>query len=102
LKKQLEENKITVDDIVVYDTAPNSNLEGLLRHHSIPNWMIFFSPSGARFSLPIMHRIAEEKFKAVRLMAIGQTTKKEIEDFGYHVDSVSEKPNPQSLIKALF
>jgi len=97
----LESRMISLDQVVVYKTETNQNLEKLLREVALPDWAIFFSPSGVTSSLTILERIYLEDFSKIKLMAIGPTTKKEIESAGYEVFRTASKPNPESVSRAL-
>jgi len=101
LGNMLESSGISVDHLVVYDTAPSQNLEKLLDNEKLPDWAIFFSPSGATSSIPILKKIHSEDFKKVKLVAIGPTTQKEIENLGFEVFKVAVKPSPEAIKQAL-
>jgi len=97
----LELNDISVDQVVAYETVPNQQLENLLGEEDLPDWMVFFSPSGASYSLPILDRFHQENLSQVRLVAIGPTTQKEIEKLGYQVYRTAGKPTPGAVRQAL-
>jgi len=97
----LELNDIFVDQVVAYETVPNQQLENLLGEEDLPDWMVFFSPSGASYSLPILDRFHQENLSQVRLVAIGPTTQKEIEKLGYQVYRTAGKPTPGAVRQAL-
>jgi len=101
LEHVLESHNIFLDHIVVYETETNKELEKILEKEGLPEWMILFSPSGARSSLPLMKGIHSENLSNVKIVAIGPTTKKEIEDLGYTVFRTASNPSPEAVKKAL-
>eukprot|EP00092_Neocalanus_flemingeri_P099340 GFUD01126728.1.p1 GENE.GFUD01126728.1~~GFUD01126728.1.p1 ORF type:complete len:124 (-),score=31.82 GFUD01126728.1:3-374(-) len=101
LGTMLDSYGISVDHLIVYETAPNQNLENLLENEKLPDWVIFFSPSGAISSLPILKKFYSENLSNAKLIAIGPTTKKEIENLGFEVYKVADKPNPEAVMQAL-
>ena len=101
LENIMESADISVDHIVVYDTVPNQNLEKLLEEEHLPDWVVFFSPSGANSSLPVLDKIHKENLFKVKLVAIGPTTQKEIENLGFKVFITAEKPTPEAVKDAL-
>jgi len=90
-----------LDHIVVYETETNKELCKLLKKEDFPEWMVFFSPSGAKSSLPALKEIHGEDLSNVRIVAIGPTTKKEIEDLGYKVFRTASNPSPEAVKQAL-
>jgi len=90
-----------VDHIVVYETETNRDLIKLLKEEEIPDWLVFFSPSGANSSIPILKNIHQEQLSSSKIVAIGPTTKKEIEDLGFKVFRTATKPTPEAVKKAL-
>jgi len=94
---KLESYGFSVDHLVVYDTEPNKNIEKLVANENRPDWAVFFSPSGATSSLPIMNKIYQAELHKIKLVAIGPTTKKEIESLGFEVLRTASKPNPEAV-----
>jgi len=61
--------------VVVYESLANPGLEALLTSLPLPTWVVLFSPSGARLSLPLLEaRHGGQALAAVRLVAIGGAT----------------------------
>ena len=85
----------------MYDTVPNQNLEKLLEEEHLPDWVVFFSPSGANSSLPVLEKLYKKNLFNIKLIAIGPTTQKEIENLGYKVFKTAEKPTPEAVKDAL-
>jgi len=101
LEHVLEPHKISLDHSVVYETETNTGLGKLLKTEDFPEWIVFFSPSGAKSSLPYLKEIHRENLSNIRIVAIGPTTKKEIEDLGYKVFRTASNPSPEAVKQAL-
>jgi len=66
---------VEVDQVVVYESLANPGLEALLASLPLPTWVVLFSPSGARLSLPLLEaRHGGQALAAARLVAIGGAT----------------------------
>jgi len=101
LEHVLESHKISLDHIVVYETETNKELGKLLEKKDFPKWIVLFSPSGVRSSLPALKEIHGENVSNIRIVAIGPTTKKEIEDLGYKVFRTASNPSPEAVKQTL-
>ncbi|WWC57829.1 uncharacterized protein I303_100364 [Kwoniella dejecticola CBS 10117] len=96
------------------------------REEKRKGWLAFFSPSGAEVVWPLLDRrllhhssqsneansateIDDDVGKAGpdafwggwKVCAIGETTKRYLEEKGIKVDAVAEQPNPQGLLEAI-
>jgi uroporphyrinogen-III synthase len=95
LPQALDKVGIQFDQLQVYTTSPNPNLQRDLCQLNTQEWMVFFSPSG---------------FDAVnvylkdfpKIACIGKTTAAHILSLGYTVTAVAQKPDPASLYHAMF
>ncbi len=78
----------------------------------LPNgaiWMTFFSPSSAGMALSYLRRLGMLSStdgsgglrERVRIAAIGETTRRFLEDQGVEVDAVAEEPNAEGLVEAI-
>ena len=87
-----------VDDVTAYETITNRDLvPSLQRLEVFPDYIVIFSPSGAGASLPILEEHHSEKLKHSKIIAIGPTTRAEIERLGFQVHKVVSKPSAESL-----
>ena len=87
-----------VDEVTVYRTIPNRDLRsGLQTEKELPDYIVFFSPSGAAASLPVLQEKHPETFHQSKIIAIGPTTRAEIEKMGFSVYRVVSKPSAESL-----
>jgi len=102
LSNQLGKASIPLEELQVYETYPSPQLEQDIQricHASRPafDWIVLFSPSGAKLVLPHF-----SKESLPKLAAIGPTTR----DYLVHTarvscDAMADAPNPASLVKAL-
>ena len=108
LKDKLKTENIIVDQVTVYITKANPQIEKMLLQLDFSSEkcvFVFFSPSGikavsAHFK-SFRQKMSENEVKSV-FIAIGPTTSKAFnEEMGFPVDSVCECPNPDSLTKVL-
>ena len=87
-----------VDEVTVYETITNRGLVSSLQSLEVfPDYIVIFSPSGAAASLPILEENHPEKLKQSKIIAIGPTTRAEIERLGFQVHKVVSKPSAESL-----
>lgn len=102
LGKNLMRNSIELDAVEVYDTIPHPNLENSVQKlkDDIINFIVFFSPSSIKFSFPFMtkHQLNLAKIK---LIAIGPSTKRCLEENNLTCYGMCEKPSPESLLNVL-
>lgn len=63
LNLELEKQGLEIEGIEVYDTIANPNIESDLSevtngYQSIPEYIVFFSPSGLSSSLPYLQKVS--------------------------------------------
>ena len=98
LVSALTSSGLEVDEVTVYETITNRDLDYSLRSVEIfPDYIVLFSPSGAAASLPILEEHHPEKLKHSKIIAIGPTTRAEIARLGFQVHKVVSKPSAESL-----
>src|SRR6185295_12991520 len=98
LAEALKAAGLAVDAVAAYDTLPD--VEALVRaareHQARPfDAIAFASPKGARAFLEVAQP------GAVRLGAIGETTRKALEEAGLAADAVPAEPSLAALVDAL-
>jgi uroporphyrinogen-III synthase len=103
LEKNLNERSIQLECVEVYETIPHPNLESAikrLKEEDDIDFIVFFSPSGIKYSLPfaIHHNLELSKFK---LIAIGPSTRRCLSDNNLKCYATCEKPSPESLLNVL-
>uniref|UniRef100_A0A2M4AX44 Uroporphyrinogen-III synthase n=1 Tax=Anopheles triannulatus TaxID=58253 RepID=A0A2M4AX44_9DIPT len=111
LQNKLSEYGYSLDSVEVYETVPHrdleSNLLALFRSETEEprgdrriDSLLFFSPSGINYCAHVFekHRIS---LAGKKIIAIGPSTKKAIENKGIQVHRTAEKPSPDYVIGAL-
>ena len=66
----LESGGLLVEQLVVYETKDSSELETDLASIQLPDWVVLFSPSGARAALPLLDSLPKER--SFKFVAIGE------------------------------
>lgn len=100
LPRKLEEVGCKVRCLTVYTTSPNPDLrDDLLRLQQscgIPPTLVFFSPSGVDYSVPILKTLGFD-FDCAKLIAIGLSTQVQIEKSGLKCWATACEPTPQGV-----
>lgn len=91
----LEEQGQPTETLVVYESTPNTELAFV--EASEPDWVLFFSPAGAR----VAREAWPASWQRVRFAAIGPKTAKKLQSLFGRVDAVAKKPTPASLLDAV-
>ncbi len=95
LPDRLDEAGVPFEELEVYETLMREDLS--LELFEQPDWVVFFSPSGLETVKPQWPLI----WKDVKMAAIGSTTATAIQNAGWPVSAISEKPTPESLLNAV-
>lgn len=93
----------TCDELTVYETrdidgSRAQRLPELLARDDLA-WIAFFSPSAAQSFFKLLN-FAPLPSKT-RIAAIGETTRRAVEELGYAVDLVAETPTAEALAQAI-
>ncbi|KAK9894976.1 tetrapyrrole biosynthesis, uroporphyrinogen III synthase, partial [Cystobasidium minutum MCA 4210] len=103
LSSLLKQGNITMHEIEAYETFPSPTFEAdyaALEAYGHFEWIVFFSPSGAKLLLPLLPQKTVDK--SPRFAAIGPTTRDYLlSQAGVEVSAMAESPNPDSLITAM-
>ncbi|WVQ80414.1 hypothetical protein IAT38_002519 [Cryptococcus sp. DSM 104549] len=113
--KSLEEMPATlrgagrvVEDLMVYATSAREDvlnaLESLDTTASTVGWLSFFSPSSAAIVLPLMRDgegQTREKWVGWKVFAIGETTRRYLEEQGVKVNAVADQPSAEGTVDAI-
>lgn len=90
--------------IVCYETLPNPSLQNdmrkLLTEGKIPDFIIFFSPSGVKYSLPIFKNV-DIDVNNTNIIAIGPTTNQSLVENEVKVSGISPSPSPSGLLHVI-
>lgn len=92
-----------LDAIEVYETVAHSDLEANLKHALIDDkaeYLAFFSPSGVKYTTAILRKL-DVNLTNFKLIAIGPSTRKCLENEGFEVYKTAEKPSVEYLVKTL-
>ena len=104
LNNYLSDRNIFLENITVYETCaePNisKNMETFLQTIGIPEFLVYYSPSGLTFTWDILHQL-KIPLMLVKFVAIGVTTQKALEQKCINVAAVASKPTPEGLLAAL-
>ncbi|PSN36335.1 Uroporphyrinogen-III synthase [Blattella germanica] len=104
LPTKLSEGGINLMPITVYQTQMHQHLEQLIRDvlqdSQFPEVLVYFSPSGVKFTLPILKRL-DVPIHQLKFVAIGQTTEGALAEHNLKVSAVASKPTPEHLLEAL-
>ncbi|XP_078420988.1 uroporphyrinogen-III synthase isoform X1 [Cetorhinus maximus] len=101
LPKCLRENNVPLESLTVYQTSQHPCFQQALSDYfseqGIPKSITFFSPSGVKFCLNSIKKLAGEFIDKIKFAAIGPTTAEAMETEGLTVSCIAEKPTPQDL-----
>lgn len=102
LENSLEESAIKVESIEVYETVQHAELDESIHKLKTEkiDFIVFFSPSGVKFSLPLL-RNHQINLDNIKIIAIGPSTKKSLDENELQCHRMCSKPTPESLIEAL-
>lgn len=103
LGQNLRAQNIQLEYVEVYETIPHPNLDSAIeeiKKDNDINYIVYFSPSGVKFSLPYMkkHDINLSNFK---IIAIGPSTQLCLQQNDLQCFKMCEKPSPKSLLECL-
>jgi uroporphyrinogen-III synthase len=104
LGSNLRANSIQLESIEVYETIPHSNLQnairGLEKEKEI-HYIVYFSPTGVKFSLPFIRILHDINLEIIKLIAIGPSTQKCLHENNLQCFKMCDKPSPESLLDCL-
>ncbi|KAJ8365529.1 hypothetical protein SKAU_G00143600 [Synaphobranchus kaupii] len=101
LPTALRENGVSLETLTVYQTAEHPDLERNLMDYfskqGIPGSIAFFSPSGVKFCLEAVRRLAGDELNKIKFAAIGPTTADAMVAEGLCVSCSAVRPTAQDL-----
>ncbi|KAK2167779.1 hypothetical protein LSH36_24g08000 [Paralvinella palmiformis] len=104
IPQHLEENNIPFHTIITYETIKHpSILKNISETCSDvpPDYMVFYSPSGVNFTLPVLKEISIDVHK-IKCVAIGPTTSQSLENSLHGPPAaVARKPTPNEVKSAI-
>ncbi|XP_069095798.1 uroporphyrinogen-III synthase isoform X1 [Pleurodeles waltl] len=105
LPKILREKSISMESLVVYQTAQHPAIKESLRNYflqaGIPASITFFSPSGVKFCLGHIQALSGDSINHIKFAAIGPTTAEALTAEGVRVSCTAKNPTPQDLAMGL-
>ncbi|XP_075216102.1 uroporphyrinogen-III synthase-like [Lycorma delicatula] len=99
----LKDNGVSSDNVQVYETIPHPDLESNLKKVTEDfsfSVIIYFSPSGMNATIPLLKKFSIP-LEEIKIVSIGPTTEKALEDLGFKVSATAAKPTPESLASAV-
>ncbi|CAO1414071.1 unnamed protein product [Diamesa hyperborea] len=102
LEKSLSSHEIHLTPIEIYETIPHTSLTTAINELKNDNvdFIVYFSPSGLKFTHPILIDCKID-LKLIKLIALGPSSKKAIEDLNLKCYAMCDKPTPESLLQTL-
>lgn len=104
LPTRLRAEKIGLESLDVYTTQMHHGLKdsilNLKLKEGIPSNLIFFSPSGVGFVVPILKDIGYN-FDESKIIAFGPSTGKKIIELGLNLFGIAEEPSPSAICDCL-
>ena len=102
LQSKLSEFKIGVNCVEVYETVPHPDLASKFEAEikEKVDFLVYFSPSGVKFTIDTLKHYLSCN-SCVKIIAIGPSTHKSLQDHNISTFKVCDKPTPESLLKVL-
>uniref|UniRef100_A0A6I8RPA5 Uroporphyrinogen-III synthase n=1 Tax=Xenopus tropicalis TaxID=8364 RepID=A0A6I8RPA5_XENTR len=101
LPKKLQEKKVPLETITVYQTAPHPAVQDSLMNYftkeGVPASVVFFSPSGVKYCLKFLKDLPNDQLNQIKFGAIGPTTAEAMAEEGIPVSCTALNPTPQDL-----
>lgn len=106
LPNELQKNNIKVNTVTAYSAGENLHLKEKLRlnlceGNPIPDYLVFFSPSGVSFTENILHCELKPHRPKIKIIAMGRSTASRLEELGIQVAAIPSSPKPESLLSTL-
>ncbi|XP_014212543.1 uroporphyrinogen-III synthase-like [Copidosoma floridanum] len=102
IPKMLSDAGMIVEKLVVYKTKAKDGLEEALHKTlgKLPDVLVFFSPSVVETMINVLQN-AKHVLEKSKIIAIGPVTNEALLNARIRVDGVSEKPEPEALVKVI-
>ncbi|XP_066474889.1 uroporphyrinogen-III synthase isoform X2 [Tiliqua scincoides] len=105
LPRMLRDKGIALESLTVYQTSEHPNLQESLRNYfsqqGVPASIAFFSPSGVKYCLSQVQKLAGDFVPQIKFSAIGPTTAEALVAEGVAVSCTASSPTPQDLAAAI-
>ncbi|CAJ0928849.1 unnamed protein product [Ranitomeya imitator] len=83
------------------DVQRSPNQARTLITEGVPGSVVFFSPSGVKFCLELIHQLSNDRVNQIMFAAIGPTTSEAMVARGLAVSCTAQNPTPQDLADGL-
>ena len=104
LPRLLAEEHRDFRSLMCYETHPHPELSNTIKTlNSVgnkPNFIIFFSPSGVKYTLPVFKTL-DINLENVQVIAIGPTTNSTLVENEINVSGVCPSPSPDGVVHVL-
>lgn len=102
IEKSLNDHSIRVESLDVYETVQHEKLDESTEKLKLlkQDYFAYFSPSGVKFSLPLLRKHGID-LQEIKIIAIGPSTRKALEESGLQCFRMCATPSPESLLEAL-
>lgn len=102
LETDLKAEAINVECVETYETVQHPKLDESIESLKTAkiDFLVYFSPSGVKFTMPILIK-HEINLDDLKIVALGPSTKKSLEENDLRCHRVCKNPSPESLLEAL-
>ncbi|KAI7796871.1 uroporphyrinogen III synthase [Triplophysa rosa] len=105
LPTALKENNVPLDALTVYQTSEHpdlqKNITDYFSQQGVPVSVAFFSPSGVKFCVDLVKRLARSQLAQIKFVSIGPSTADALRSHGLTVSCCAEKPTAKHLATAI-
>ncbi|KAG5891866.1 hypothetical protein JTB14_015885 [Gonioctena quinquepunctata] len=101
LQRELNKDGLEMEGVLVYDTIPNPDIKKEIvectdNFSNIPEYVVFFSPSGLHSSINYLRKIPD--FTNAKIIAIGPVTELALKEGNLTIFGVTKNPTPQDVL----
>ena len=93
--------KLGLKDVIAYETVCDPSTESKINHyvrnHGVPDFLVFFSPSGVDFCLDTWRKMWKLSSKFSSVVSIGPSTTVKLESEGINDVKTAEFPSPKYI-----
>ena len=102
IERSLETSGINVTPVEIYETIEHPQMEDRILDlmKSKVDFIVYFSPSGIKYSLPFLRK-HQINLPNIKFVAIGPSTKKYLEENELKCYRMCKSPTPESLLEVL-
>jgi len=105
LPKILKSENLLLKEVVSYKTISNvdctEKISSYVASNGVPNYIVFFSPSGVTFSLNSWKIIWKKTSSFSKIVSIGPTTTKALTVEGFSEILTAQRPKPENIFQII-